>query len=80
MGVREQVDLAIDEDRRAPCLWVPSEHWAALAEALGRGPNRIGVIVYRGKSIREGPPLISSHPLKTRLRRCRGARTRSGRP
>jgi len=56
MDVLAQVDLAIDEDRRAPCLWAPTEHWAALAEPLGRGPNRIGVIVYRGKTIREGPP------------------------
>jgi hypothetical protein len=51
-----QVDLVIDEDRRSPCLWVPTEHWQALIEQLGRGPNRIGVIVYRRKTIREGPP------------------------
>jgi hypothetical protein len=56
MHVLSQVDLAIDEDRKAPCLWVPAEHWAALAAELGRGPNRIGVIVYRGKTIREGAP------------------------
>ncbi|MFI4933245.1 MAG: hypothetical protein ACHP7N_01375 [Caulobacterales bacterium] len=56
MDIRAQVDLAIDEDRKAPCLWVPAEHWAALGEQLGRVPNRIGVIVYRGKTIREGPP------------------------
>ena len=56
MGIRQEVDLAIDEDRRAPCLWIPSEHWDAFARELGRGPNRIGVIVYRGKSIREGMP------------------------
>lgn len=55
MDVLAQVDLAIDQDRRAPCLWVPAEHWAAFAQRLGRGPNRIGVIVYRGKTIREGP-------------------------
>jgi hypothetical protein len=56
MDVLAQVDLAIDEDRRAPCLWVPVEQCAAFAEQLGREPNRIGVIVYRGKSIRAGPP------------------------
>jgi hypothetical protein len=56
MDVLTQVNLAIDEDRKARCLWVPTEHWAAFAEQLGRGPNRIGVIVYRGKTIREGPP------------------------
>ncbi|HEY1752140.1 MAG TPA: hypothetical protein VGG29_12835 [Caulobacteraceae bacterium] len=56
MNVRAEVDLAIDEDRRSPCLWVPSEHWAPFCAQLGRGPNAIGAIVYRGKSIREGPP------------------------
>jgi hypothetical protein len=56
MNIRAQVDLAIDENRRAPCLWVPTERWADLCDQLGRGPNRIGVIVYRGKTLREGPP------------------------
>jgi hypothetical protein len=56
VSIRDQVDLAIDEDRRAPCLWIPAEHWAAFIEAIGRGPNAIGVIVYRGKSLREGAP------------------------
>jgi hypothetical protein len=56
MDIRAQIDLAIDEDRKAPCLWVPAEHWVALAAQLGRGPNRIGVIVYRGKTLREGQP------------------------
>ena len=56
MDVRAQVDLAIDENRRAPCLWVPAERWPAFCAQLGRAPNRIGVIVYRGKTIREGVP------------------------
>jgi hypothetical protein len=56
MDIRDRVDLAIDEDRKAPCLWVPSELWTAFCDQLGRGPNRIGVVVYRGKTIREGPP------------------------
>ncbi len=56
MNILSRVDLAIDEDRKAPCLWIPAEHWAAFSDQLGRGPNRIGVIVYRGKTIREGPP------------------------
>jgi hypothetical protein len=55
-GIRELVDVAIDENRRAPCLWIPSEHWVAFCEALGRSPNAIGVVVYRGKTLREGPP------------------------
>jgi hypothetical protein len=56
MEIRAQVDLAIDEDRKARCLWVPAEHWATFCDQLARAPNRIGVIVYRGKTIREGPP------------------------
>ena len=56
MSIRAEVDLAIDEDRHAPCLWVPAERWAALCSQLGRVPNRIGVIVYRGKTIRQGHP------------------------
>ena len=27
IGIRALVDLAIEDDPRAPCLWVPSEHW-----------------------------------------------------
>jgi hypothetical protein len=56
VDVLAQVNVAIDEDRRSPCLWAPIEQRAALAEQLGRGPNRIGVIVYRGRTIRAGPP------------------------
>ena len=56
MSIRMLVDVAIDEDRSSRCLWVPSEHWEAFCDELGRQPNRIGVIVYRNKTIREGPP------------------------
>jgi len=56
LSIRDLVDIAIDEDRSARCLWVPAEHWAALCEALGRAPNRVGVIIYRNKTIREGAP------------------------
>jgi hypothetical protein len=56
LQIRAQVDIAIDDNRKARCLWVPAEHWAAFCEELGRAPNRVGVIVYRGKTIREGPP------------------------
>jgi len=63
MSIRTLVDMAIDEDRWARCLWVPSEHWAAFCYELGRQPNRIGVIVYRNKTIREGEPYsdITTH-------------------
>lgn len=56
MGIRELVDIAIDEDSSAPCVWVPTEHWEAFVEAVGRVPNLIGVVIYRNKTIREGPP------------------------
>jgi hypothetical protein len=56
MNVRELVDIAIDENRRAPCFWIPSEYWRPFYLAIGREPNRIGVIVYRGKTLREGEP------------------------
>jgi hypothetical protein len=56
MSILMRVDMAIDEDRKARCLWVPSEHWEAFCGELGRQPNRIGVIVYRNKTIREGEP------------------------
>jgi hypothetical protein len=48
--------MAIDEDRSSRRLWVPSEHWAVFCDELGRRPNRVGVVVYRNKTIREGEP------------------------
>jgi hypothetical protein len=56
MDIRQLVDTAIDEDARAPCLWVPAEHFAALCRALERKPNPIGAIIYRNKTIRAGAP------------------------
>jgi hypothetical protein len=54
--IRELVDLAIDEDFRAPCLWVPQEHFEALCAVLDRKPNVVGAIISRGKTIRSGGP------------------------
>ena len=56
MSILARVDIAIDEDRSSRCLWVPTEYWADFCAAVGRQPNRIGVIVYRGKTVREGEP------------------------
>jgi hypothetical protein len=56
MDIRELVDIAIDEDRRSPCLWVPSEHWDAFCAAIDQRPNVIGAVIYRGKTIRAGSP------------------------
>jgi hypothetical protein len=54
--IRELVDLAIDEDPRSPCLWVPTEHWGEFLKSVDRVPNLIGAVIYRQKTIREGPP------------------------
>ena len=48
--------IAIDEDVRSPCLWVPAEHFDALCQALERKPNVVGAIIYRRKTIRAGEP------------------------
>ena len=56
MDIKSLADLAIDEDPYAPCLWVPSEHWADFCTALRRKPNAIGVVIYRDKTVRDGGP------------------------
>jgi len=56
MNIRILVDMAIDDDPKAPCLWVPSEHWTAFCESVGRTPNVIGAVIYRNKTIRDGGP------------------------
>ena len=57
MDIRDLVDIAIDEDPRAPCLWVPSEYWDEFCAAVQRTPNIIGAIIYRDKTIRAGGPM-----------------------
>ena len=64
MKARDLVDMAIDEDPRAPCLWGPSELWPDFLVAVGRRPNLIGAVIYRNKTIREGGPLTD---ITTRL-------------
>lgn len=56
MDVRDLVDMAIDEDPRAPCLWVPSEAWPEFCAAIDQKPNLIGAVIYRNKTIRDGGP------------------------
>ncbi|WP_309646568.1 hypothetical protein [Phenylobacterium sp.] len=56
MDIRTLVDVAIDEDPRAPCLWVPSEAWEEFCTAVRRSPNLIGAVIYRDKTIRDGGP------------------------
>jgi hypothetical protein len=57
MDARALIDIAIDEDPRAPCLWVPSELWEEFCAAIRQRPNLVGAVIYRGKTIREGGPL-----------------------
>jgi hypothetical protein len=56
MDTRDLVDVAIDEDPRAPCLWLPSELWLEFLATLSQRPNLIGAVIYRGKTIRDGGP------------------------
>ena len=56
MDARTLVDVAIDEDPRAPCLWVPAELWGDFIMAIDHQPNAIGAVIYRNKTIREGGP------------------------
>jgi hypothetical protein len=64
MDVRDLVDVAIDEDPRAPCLWVPTELWGEFLGAVGRRPNLIGAVIYRNKTVREGGPLTDITTLR----------------
>jgi len=56
MDAKQLVDIACDEDPRAPCLWVPSDVFAELCAATRRKPNLIGVIIYRNKTVRDAGP------------------------
>jgi hypothetical protein len=64
LDIRTLVDIAIDEDPRAPCLWVPSERWEDFCEAIHQKPNLIGAVIYRNKTIRDGGPMTD---ITTRL-------------
>lgn len=56
MDIKDLVDIAIDEDPKTPCLWVPSAYWEAFCAAVDRTPNIIGAVIYRNKTIRDGGP------------------------
>ena len=56
MDARTLVDIAIDEDPRAPCLWAPTDVFHEFCAAVGRKPNLIGAVIYRNKTIRDGGP------------------------
>jgi hypothetical protein len=56
MDARQLVDIACDEDPRAPCLWVPSDLFPVLCDQIRQRPNVIGAVIYRNKTIRDGGP------------------------
>ena len=56
MDVKTLVDLAIDEDPRAPCLWIPTQLFPDFCAAIRQKPNLIGAVIYRNKTIRDGGP------------------------
>jgi hypothetical protein len=64
MDVRRLVDIAIDEDPRAPCLWVPSELWPEFCDSIAQRPNVVGAVIYRNKTVREGRPLTDITTLR----------------
>lgn len=64
MHARDLVDVAIDEDPRAPCLWVPSELWPEFLAAITQKPNLIGAVIYRNKTVRAGAPLTDITTLR----------------
>ncbi len=57
MRARDLADVAIEEDPRAPCLWIPSELWPEFCDQIAQRPNLIGAVIYRNKTVREGGPL-----------------------
>ena len=57
MNIRDLVDLAIDDDPRAPFLWVPSGRRVEFCDSINQKPNLIGAVIYRNKTICEGGPL-----------------------
>ncbi len=56
MTIRDLVDIACDEDPRAPCLWLPSRQFPEFCNAIAQKPNLIGAVIYRNKTIRDGGP------------------------
>lgn len=56
MDAKQLVDIACDEDPRAPCLWMPSDLWSEFCTAIRQKPNLIGAVIYRNKTIRDGGP------------------------
>lgn len=56
INAKQLIDIACDEDPRAPCLWVTSDLWPDFCAAIRQKPNVIGAVIYRNKTIRDGGP------------------------
>jgi hypothetical protein len=56
LSIKALVDITIDDNPHAPFIWVPAEDWQEFCRAIDQRPNLIGAVIYRGKTIREGPP------------------------
>lgn len=56
MDSRQLIELAIDEDPRAPSLWLPTDLFYELSAAIGQKPNVAGVMIYRHKTVWDGGP------------------------
>jgi hypothetical protein len=54
MDIKVRVDLAIEDNPFAPCLWLPSRIFPAFCAAIRQQPNVIGAVIYRNKTIRDG--------------------------
>ena len=54
MDIKVLVDLAIEDNPHAPCLWLPSRQFPAFCTAIQQQPNVIGAVIYRNKTIRDG--------------------------
>ena len=57
MQARDLVDVAIEEDPRASCLWAPSELWPEFCAAIDQRPNRVGAVTYPEQDRPRGAPL-----------------------
>jgi hypothetical protein len=54
MDVKVLVDLAIEDNPHAPCLWLPTRLFPAFCAAIRQEPNIVGAVIYRNKTIRDG--------------------------
>ena len=54
MNIKVLVDLAIEDNPHAPCLWLPARLFPAFCTAIRQEPNIVGAVIYRNKTSRDG--------------------------